>query len=158
MSATNKTNFLGLNCWTSTDVPKRVDFNEDNNIIDTKFAEHCNDKTAHVNDTERDTWNNLYYTGCYYGDGQTIQTVETNCPFEPAFGIICAMTSAPSVTDFSSKIKYNYFAVVTPRGGTVGVTMKGTQLTVKQSTVPIVSNEYASLNARAYTYQYILFR
>ncbi len=158
MSATNKTSFLGLNSWIATDFPNRADFNEDNAIVDRAFAEHSNDKTVHVNETERDTWNNLYYIGYYYGNGQATQTVQTDCPFEPSFGIISAMTTAPTVTDFTKGIKYNYFAIITPRGETLGSSISGTELVVKQSALPIVSNEYASLNARGYTYQYILFR
>lgn len=158
MSSTNKTNFLGLNSWTPTDVPKRADFNEDNSIVDKAFSEHFNDKDVHLNVDERKIWNTPYFVGSYYGNGKTQRTIATNCPFNPSFGIIFAINSAITVTDFASKIKYNYAAFVTPRGSTIGATLSGTEFTVMQLGNAIVSNEYAALNAVGYTYMYILFR
>ncbi len=158
MSSTNKTNFLGLNSWIPTDVPKRADFNEDNSILDRSISEHFNDKNVHINNNERNTWNTPYFVGTYYGDGSSSQKIATNCPFTPSFGIIFAKTAAPAITDFSSKINYNYSAFVTPRGSSVGATISGTVLTVSQSASPATSNEYAALNGVGYTYMYILFR
>lgn len=158
MSSTNKTKFLGLSSWVSTDVPKMADFNEDNGIIDIAISEHYNDTQAHIDNNERETWNTPYYIGSYYGNGQETQKVATKCPFTPSFGIIFSISTAPALTDFSSSMNYNYSAFVTPRGGTVGATLTGTEFTVKQSTGPITSNEYAALNAVGHTYMYILFR
>lgn len=158
MSSTNKTSFLGLNSWSPTDVPKRADFNQDNNIIDSNFAEHFNNRVIHINSSERMVWNSPYYIGSYYGNSANEQVVKTGCPFKPSFGIVFAIGAAPSEIDFTNKVNYNYFGVVTPRGGTIGIKLEGTELTVSSSPLASISDEYPALNTVGNTYMYIFFR
>ena len=158
MSSTEKTSFLKLNVWSSTDIPKRVDFNTDNSRIDTAFQEHVDDGEKHVSSSERETWNLPYYVGFYYGDGALQKTINTNCPFEPNFGIIFAGGMPPSVTDFSGKTKYNYFGFLSKRASTSGLTLSGKQITISTSGGAVVNGEYISLNNMGSTYCYLLFR
>ena len=54
MSSTNKTSNLRLNNWNGTDKPERIDFNRDNDIIDSAITEHKNDTDIHINANERE--------------------------------------------------------------------------------------------------------
>lgn len=158
MSSTEKTSYLKLNVWSSTDIPKRVDFNTDNSRIDTAFQEHVDDSEKHVTDDERGVWNSPYYVGFYYGDGSLQRTVSTGCPFDPSFGIIFAGGMPPSVTDFNNKIKYNYFGFLSKRAGTSCLTLSGKDIIFSSSGAAVVSGEYISLNNIGATYCYLLFR
>ena len=48
MGSAQKTDFLSLNKWISTDIPKREDFNYDNATIDNAIKEHTNDMSKHI--------------------------------------------------------------------------------------------------------------
>jgi len=159
MSSTNKTEFLGLNSWASTDIPKRADFNHDNSVIDEAMKNHSENNDVHLRDGEREAWNSPYYMGVYYGTGGSAErTVVTGCPFKPRFGVIFANGTSPSVTNFSGSLNYNYFALVSLRANTIGASISGSDLIVKSFSMPSVSNEYPSLNSSGYTYCYVLFR
>lgn len=158
MSSTNKTEYLKLNNWASTDIPKRADFNYDNAVIDEAMNSHCSNGNLHINDGERERWNLPYYMGFYYGNAESTRTVQTNCPFEPSFGIIFANGTAPSVTNFAGSYKSNYFALISLRANTIGASLSGNNIVVRSPANAVVSNEYANLNASGYTYCYILFR
>lgn len=158
MSSANKSEFLGLNIWAGTDIPKRADFNFDNTVIDEAMKQHCENTDVHITSEDRQAWGQMYFSGVYYGNSASSRTIETNCPFEPSFGIVFANTTAPSVSNFSGGMSYNYFALVSKRANTLGAALSGKNLVVKQSATAVVSNEYAALNATGYTYCYILFR
>lgn len=158
MSSSNKSEFLGLNIWSGSDIPKMTDFNYDNSTVDTAMKNHCNDTDIHISDEERAKWNSPYYMNVYFGDSSASRTIETNCPFEPSFGIIFANVTAPSTSNYSSKIHTHFSAFVSKRACTLGATLSGTKLTVKQSTAALIGSEYSGLNGTGYTYCYILFR
>lgn len=48
MPTENKTTNLSLNNWLATDKPKREDFVNDNNIIDTVLGTHIADTSLHI--------------------------------------------------------------------------------------------------------------
>ena len=48
MPTENKTTNLSLNSWLATDKPKREDFVNDNNIIDTVLGTHIADTSLHI--------------------------------------------------------------------------------------------------------------
>lgn len=158
MGSAGKTDFLNLNKWSSTDIPKRVDFNNDNDLIDSAFREHVYDDNRHISGSERETWNMPFYVGFYYGNGALKRTVTTNCPFDPVFGIIFGGGMPVSVTDFTNKTKYNYFGFLTKRSSTAGLTLSGSDFTISTDGFPIVNGEYISLNNTSVTYCYVFFR
>ena len=158
MSSSNKSEFLGLNIWSGSDIPKMADFNYDNSTVDAAMKNHCNDTDIHISDEERAKWNSPYYMNVYFGDSGANRTIETGCPFAPSFGIIFANVTAPSTANFASKMHTHFSAFVSKRANTLGANLSGTTLTVKQSTAAVTGSEYASLNASGYTYCYILFR
>lgn len=57
MPSENKTPNYGLHQWQGNEYPKRVDFNEDNDLIDAALATHEADTTVHITTAERTAWN-----------------------------------------------------------------------------------------------------
>lgn len=158
MGSAGKTDFLKLNKWSSTDIPKRVDFNSDNELIDAAFKDHLNDDDRHLSDEERAQWNMPFHYGFYYGNGALKRTITTNCPFEPSFGVIFAGGMPPSVVDFTNKYKYNYVGLLSKRSCTSGLTLSKGDIVISVDTFPVANTEYISLNNSGLTYCYLLFR
>ena len=158
MGSAGKTDFLKLNKWSSTDIPKRVDFNSDNELIDTAFKEHFDDDARHVSDGERAEWNMPFFVGFYYGNGALQRTITTKCPFEPSLGIIFTGGMPTSAVDFNNKVKYNYLGFLSKRAGTSGLTLSGSDFTISTDGFPVMNGEYVSLNNTGLTYCYMLFR
>ena len=158
MSSAGKTNFLKLNKWSSTDVPKRVDFNSDNELVDKAIKDHFENDNRHLSDSERETWNMPFYAGSYYGNGALQRTIVTNCPFEPCFGIIFAGGMPTSVVDFNNKTKYNYLGLLSKRGGTSGLSLSKSDFTISTDGFAVTNGELISLNNTGLTYYYVLFR
>lgn len=158
MGSAGKTEFLKLNNWSGADIPKRVDFNSDNELIDTAFKEHFENDDRHVSDFEREAWNMPFYAGIYYGNNENERTVVTNCPFEPIFGIVFAGGMPMSVVDFNNKIKYNYVGLLSRRSSTTGLKLVNSNFTITDSDFPVVNGEYIRLNVTGLTYCYVLFR
>ena len=158
MSSADKTSYLKLNMWASTDIPKRVDFNNDNSRIDTAFKEHVDDDEMHVDALERNKWNEPHYIGFYYGNGNLQRTISTGCPFEPSFGIVFGGGMPPSMVDFSNKVKYNYVGFLSKRSSSACLTLSGSDIIISTNGGAIVNNEYINLNNIGITYCYLLFR
>lgn len=158
MSSAGKTDFLKLNKWSATDIPKRVDFNSDNELIDAAFKEHFENIDRHVSDPEREAWNMPFYAGFYHGNGALERTIVTNCPFEPVFGIVFAGGMPTSVVDFDNKVKYNYMGILSKRSSTSGLTLTKSDFKISTNGFAVVKGEYISLNNTGLTYCYVLFR
>ena len=97
MGSSQKTDFLSLNKWISTDIPKREDFNYDNTAIDTAMQTHTNDMSKHISETERSEWNEPHFIGFCTGNGSnSARTINTECSFNPSFAIVRRSSSNPS--------------------------------------------------------------
>ncbi|MCD7723321.1 MAG: hypothetical protein LUH82_05165 [Clostridiales bacterium] len=157
MSSINKTDYLGLNSWAGTDKPERADFNSDNDIIDAAFSQHFEDAEVHITADERETWNTPYYLGMYIGNGDTLRTITTNCPFQASAAVVFCTETGPVAVDFENETTYNYFAVSTKSGGMDGVILSGADIIVTQNAS---GGEYgcASFNMSGNIYTYMLFR
>ncbi|MCC8073168.1 MAG: hypothetical protein LIO62_03470 [Clostridiales bacterium] len=160
MSSTNKTENISLNSWIGTDIPSRLDFNYDNETIDTVITEHKNDTISHITEDERDTWNNYMYTGVYSGNGSASRTVETSCPFDIRFAVVFANNRPLSIITSSDGAKHNYsgFASQTSNSSGISLSSDYRSLTVTQSSAAVLENEYVNLNEVGTSYCYILFR
>lgn len=158
MSSANKTDYLALNVWASSDSPKRADFNSDNYIIDTAFEEHAENTTLHTSDGEKEKWNTPTFAGSYYGNGDSEREIETGCDFEPTCAVVFGDNMPLAVTSFDNGINSNYFGVATTSAGTAGLAISGANLVVTQSSASSVEDEYTALNEAGVTYNYILFR
>lgn len=159
MSSSKKTANLKLNQWLGTDIPERVDFVSDNDLIDKAVSNHTKNSTIHISSDERDKWNSFYYKFSYTGDGTSSRTVESGCPFIPTWGIVIANTYPPSVIDAVNNSNYNYFAVFTNSGSNSGVNLvNGNNLKVIQSSTAVQKTEYRNYNQSNVVYVAILFR
>lgn len=159
MSSTNKTAKLGLNKWLGTDVPKREDFVKDNELIDNAVGTHLADNIRHVTSNDKTKWNQPYYITVFNGDGNATRTVQTDCPFNPTWGIIFANALPPSAIDIANEGNYNYFSIFTKSGNIAGASIvDGNKIKVVQSSNPVLGHEYRSFNQLGTTYIMILFR
>lgn len=160
MGSTNKTSNLKLNSWIGSDKPQRVDFNQDNSILDKVISEHNEDKQIHITQAERENWNTFVKTGVYFGNGAAERTIELECDFEISFAIIFAGNRPMSIAGFSNSRHHNYSAFVGRLGSTSGAKFSKDykSLVVTQSTSALMNNEYINLNESGVSYTYILFR
>lgn len=157
MSASNTTDKLGLNSWIGSDRPQRSDFNSDNEKIDEVLGTHIEDNDIHITSEERRIWNKPYFFDVYQGNGAAKRAIDLP-NFIPTFGFIFSVNTPLAVTDFTGKANYNYFAIVTRRGSTAGVTLSTNHIFIDQSAGALVSDEYLNLNVAGHTYCYLLFR
>lgn len=158
MSSTYKTDHLHLNNWTGADKPQRVDFNNDNQRIDSAVYAHTSNETVHVSTAEKEKWNAPYFIGTYMGNGAGLRTITTNCPFTPNFGMVFAAGKLPMMNDYQNEAHYNYFGLFSVDGSVNGVSLEETQLKVIQSPTAIFGSEYRNFNESGTHYIYILFR
>lgn len=160
MSSTNKTKKLGLNSWIGSDKPERTDFNTDNEKIDKALSEHTEDAVVHINDNERDKWNNYMFTGMYYGDGTAKRTVKTNCPFEARVGFVFANSRTVTVSRYSDSKHNNYIGFFGLLANSLGIKLNDDckNFTVNQSASAVTANEYINLNESGVAYHYVMFR
>lgn len=159
MSSSKKTANLKLNQWNPSDIPERLDFVVDNDLIDRAISNHTKNSTIHVSPDERDAWTNFYYKFSFVGDGTSPKTIATNCPFAPTWGIIFASTYPPSVVDIANDSNYNYFGIFTNQGSTSGVSIvSGNSIKVYQSSTAVQKTEYRNYNQNGVNYIVIMFR
>lgn len=160
MSSTNKTKKLGLNSWIGSDKPKRIDFNTDNEIIEQAITQHTEDTVVHIDDSEREKWNNYMYMGMYYGDGAMERVIETNCPFKARMGFIFANSRTVTIAYFPESKKTNYFGIFGYLANTLGIRLNTDQksFTVENSAHAMTANEYANFNQTGVAYNYVMFR
>lgn len=159
MSSSNKTSNLGLNLWSGSDVPKRVDFVSDNTIIDKVVSEHLDDDDRHITGDEREVWTKFYHKFSYTGNGASSRIIDSGCEFQPTWGLVFANSYMPSVVDVSNNANYNYFGLFGKGGSTSGVTLSnGNKLSVVQSSAPIQNTEYRNYNQNGVVYTVVMFR
>ena len=150
MASTNKTQNFELNQWLGSDVPQRVDFNEDNRIIDEALHAHMSDMSVHT--TELDKMQNASYS--YVGDGAATQTLQM--PFEPHGVFVMATNHCP--ISINSNTKKWYFGVGLKGLVTGNVLINGRDVTVKQGTPSSSNTEVPALNENGEVYAIIAFR
>lgn len=158
LSSTNKTPSLELNSWIGSDIPSREDFNRDNSIIDRVISEHAEDTEAHTTAQEKAVWGSPYYLGTYMGNGSATRSVTLGCDFEPSWGIVFAVNTFTTISDFANQADYNYFALISKRGSTIGVSLSGKTLSVIQSGAPVSGSEFRNYNQSGTSYVYVVFR
>lgn len=159
MGSAQKTDFLSLNKWISTDIPKREDFNYDNTTIDNAFKEHSGDAVKHISASGRSKWNTPHYVGFYIGNGSSsARTIETGCGFDPAFAIVFAGATTPGITDFKGELHKNRFGFATKRTANLGLAISGKNLVISSPSIAADIDEAVEYNRSGATYCYILFR
>lgn len=149
MASTNKTP-LGLNQWTETDRPKRMDFVNDNAILDTVITTHINDEDMHLTSFEEKLRSTEpFKIGTVFGTGKSSTLYRLN--FEPKLVIVFKKDSAP-VEYTEGYMKVNA-AIATNTGTSGGITISGETVNLQQSSV---ANNGMFLNLNEELAQYIL--
>ena len=157
MSSKNKTSNLNLNLWDGSDKPKRVDFNYDNEILDSIIGAHINNSDIHLTEEAIAQISSPFTTGSYIGDGASTKII--NLDFTPSFIIVFSSNSAFSVYDKDSDKIYSFGAAAGKAYGSSGIKISENSFTVSESTgVPSFGNCYPRMNTSGYRYQYIAFR
>lgn len=160
MSSYNKTKNLKLNQWRESDVPKRTDFNYDNEIIDSAISGHNENSAIHITAEERDCWNNFLFSGVYFGDGKLSRKIVTGCPFDVAFGLIYADETPPSIHYNDDGSTHHYLSYISQFGCTIGASIEDNNrdISVINSFGAEIENEHSNMNEIGLMYRYVLFR
>ncbi|MEE1281778.1 MAG: hypothetical protein UHK60_05940 [Acutalibacteraceae bacterium] len=143
MSSTNKTEYLKLNSWLGTDRPQRIDFVDDNTIIDNAIKNHVQNTTIHCTSTEKSRIENPYTMISYTGTGEATNVIKF--AFEPQLVIVFSKDLPSIQTDSSDNTIINQAIVAKSQGGTGGAIINGYNVTVTQST-SAVNGVFFNLN------------
>jgi hypothetical protein len=158
MPTNNKTS-LGLNSWLGTDKPKRSDFVEDNTILNTLLSSHFNDTAKHLSTADRLLLTDAFVLGNYTGTGTPKQVIAI--PFEPRLVIVFMDQAVMNdyVPAGANGYNENNLAIVTKKGGSMGLQLDANKLTVMQSqSVPSGGGIFTNFNSKSDDYVYIAFR
>ncbi|MBQ8539018.1 MAG: hypothetical protein IJ433_05150 [Ruminococcus sp.] len=130
MASSSYTKKLGLCQWSESDRPKRIDFVNDNAIIDEKLGEHLINTNIHVTAEEKIRFANPYTVFSYAGDGASTKTfaLDDNYTFAIVF-----QKFYPSVEIESNSVVVTRFAIAgRVFGSSTGVTLTSNSLIVTQ--------------------------
>lgn len=160
MSSYNKTEKLKLNQWRESDVPKRSDFNYDNEVIDSAISTHNENSEIHITADERAKWNNYIYSGVYFGDGKLSRKIETKCPFDAVFGIVFADDTPPSIHYNDDGTTHHYVSYISRFGCSIGAALdeNSRDISVINSFGAEIEKEHLNMNEKGIMYRYVLFR
>ncbi len=134
MATSTFTPNLGLSAWQSTDSPKRIDFVNDNNIIDKKLGEHLNNSFLHLSDEQRAKLDTPYTVFSYAGDGQSRKTFTFDDSY--AFAIVFQKFCPPVEVDSNNNVTAHFAIVGRLFGSSSNITMTSNTVTVVQDAQP----------------------
>lgn len=153
MASTNKTSNLGLNVWVESDKPKRVDFVADNSIIDNVLGGHINNTDVHLTNDEKSFVTEPFKVITAYGTGEA--SLQINAGFSPSMVAVFKKDAPPAV--YTQSVNKINSAVATPGGGSGGISVAGTTITLTQSS-GAVDGVFYNLNEAYAAYIVIAFR
>lgn len=156
MPSIQKTEYMKLNRWSGTDIPKRQDFVNDNLIIDQTMQDHIQDMDAHLSDWDRTKLNQIFFTGLYWGNGAENRDIILESA--PAFLILYPCKYPMGKTEFQGEVHYNNFGFCTQGDGSFGISLRDATLTVTQYISPEYTYEMRRFNQSGVLYQYVAFR
>ncbi|MBE6824872.1 MAG: hypothetical protein E7513_05945 [Ruminococcaceae bacterium] len=130
MASTSYTKNLGLCAWESTDRPKRMDFVQDNNIIDTKLGEHIVDSGIHVTQDEKDAIASPYKVVTYVGDGAAQKTISLDKSY--SYAIVFQKFYPPVEMDSNGNAVIRFAIVGRTFGSNADIMLKSNSIVVVQ--------------------------
>ena len=151
MSSSEKTSYLKLNSWLGTDRPQRIDFVDDNTIIDKAIKEHVQNTAVHCTSTDKSKIENPYVIVSYTGTGEESKSVTFT--FSPKLVIVFQKNVPPVQTDSSGNTIVNQSISAKSNGATGGVVISGYEVIVTQSTK---AEEGIFFNLNKYNSQYCI--
>ena len=134
MSSTNKTEYLMLNQWLGSDRPQRIDFVDDNRIIDDAIKIHFSDTSKHLSNEQREKLNQPYVMVSYSGSGESSKVIDLG--IQPNFVIVFMKDAPPTEDDGSGNILLNQCFTAKSNGTSGGALINGNNLTVYYSQTP----------------------
>ena len=158
MASTNKTTNLKLNNWIGSDKPKREDFVNDNNIIDTKLGAHILNENIHITDALKEKILSPFTLSTFYGDGTASQ--EITLSFVPKIVIVFAQDKPFYEYDKTNDYTITNAAIAATNstGASSGIYLNSAKFTVYQSQTTPTNGVYNNLNNSNLTYTYIAFK
>ncbi len=151
MSSSQKTDYLQLNAWLGTDRPQRIDFVDDNTIIDKVIKNHIENTTMHCSGEEKTRLNNPYIVKSYAGTGESTKTIEFD--FVPQLVIVFKRESLPVVTEADGTATVNCGIAVKSMGSTGGVSISDKTVTV---TYNATATDGVKYNLNYFNDQYVV--
>lgn len=155
MAATSYTPNLGLCQWEPADRPKRIDFVNDNSIIDEKLGEHFSNTYIHVSKEEKEKFNSPYTVLTYAGNGSYSRTLSVDKAY--TFAIVFQKYYPPVETDSSGNSIVHMAIVGREFGSSSNLTLKSNSIVVTQDTTAsdgVINN----FNENEGQYVVLLFR
>ena len=158
MPTNNKTPNLNLNSWIGTDKPKRQDFVDDNNILDSVIANHIADTIAHMSANEKSLLNAPFIVDMLGGNGNS--TCTHTLPFTPKLVILFLRDNLPIEHNTEGNYYIYNFAIATQSacGASRGATLTGNTLTLEQTQNTPEDGIFINLNKYFGQYVYIAFK
>ena len=158
MPTSNKTTNLGLNNWLETDKPKRIDFIENNEILDTTIGTHLADTTLHMTDADRKLLSTPFVIGTLVGTGDA--TYEHTLSFEPKLVIVFLKSYPPILYNSTSQytVCSSGIAFQGSSSATFGMNLVGSALTLNQTQGTPSNGFFVNLNKFGGQYMYVAFK
>lgn len=158
MPTSNKTANLNLNNWLETDKPKRIDFVENNNILDNVISTHLANTVLHLTSADRELLTAPFVTGIVSGTGEASHTHTLS--ITPKFVIFFLRSFFPVSYDATNgyTVCNGGIALKSTMGSTPGLKLVGNSLTVTQSQGTVSNGVFFNLNKLSGQYLYIAFK
>lgn len=155
MAASEKTAVLGLSLWAGTDKPRRLDFVEDNEALETLVGGHLQDTDMHLNAERMARVDAPFEVRTYIGTGAASRSLVFD--FTPQAAIVFAVGKGPAEYNGTYTKAYAGFSAGGQHG--LGVELSTIQVTVMQDqTEPAAGGSMAALNESGVSYAIIAFR
>ena len=156
MPTNNKTPNLNLNNWLGTDKPKRIDFFENNEILDTVISSHLSDTSMHITEEEKKNLSSGPVLGLLPGNGAASRTHVLN--FNPSMVIVFLRNTIFNMYDPVNNYTICNIGIAVPgRGSTIGASLDGNELTLSQTQGAPLDGRFINLNTTHGQYVYIAF-
>ncbi|MBQ3417420.1 MAG: hypothetical protein IJH32_06270 [Ruminococcus sp.] len=153
MASTNHTPNLGLCQWAASDKPKRADFVSDNSIIDTALGGHIANAALHLTASEKAKLNESFVVRAYAGTGESSRAITVD--FQPTLALVYKK-NAPPVSYSSGNILVNFAVAAYGFGGSSGLSVTSTGITVSQASV--TGGVGVDLNVNEEQYVAVIFK
>ena len=148
MAASEKTAVLGLSLWAGTDKPRRLDFVEDNEALETLVGGHLQDSGLHLNADRLARVDQPFEARTYTGTDAESRGLAFSFP--PQAVIVFA--AARGLAEYTGSGTKQYAGFAANGHSSAGLAVNGIQVTVKQD-----ASTFA-LNENGVTYVMLAFR
>lgn len=155
MAASEKTAVLGLSLWAGTDKPRRLDFVEDNEALETLVGGHLQNEDLHLSADRLARVDAPFEVRTYTGSGSASRSLVFD--FTPQAAIVFAVGKGPA--EFNGTYTKQYAGFSADGQHSLGVKLSSIQVVVTQDqTEPEENGSMAALNESGVSYAILAFR